>query len=47
VLIAERNALLARLLGLGAKLLDERTDDDPSTGDAWWSGWLGAPGAVR
>jgi ribosomal protein L11 methyltransferase len=47
LLIAERDALLARLLGLGAELLDERTDDDPSTGDAWWSGWLGLPRAVR
>jgi ribosomal protein L11 methyltransferase len=47
VLIAERDALLATLLGLGAELLDERTDDDPSTGDAWWSGWFGLPGAVR
>lgn len=47
LLIAERDALLATLLGLGAELLGERTDDDASTGDAWWSGWLGAPGADR
>jgi ribosomal protein L11 methyltransferase len=47
LLIAERDTLLAGLLGLGAELLDERTDDDPSTGDTWWSGWLGLPEAVR
>ena len=47
LLIAERDGLLATLLGLGAEILDERTDDDPTTGDAWWSGWLGAPGADR
>jgi ribosomal protein L11 methylase PrmA len=42
LLIAERDGLLGALLGLGAELLDERTDTDPSTGDAWWSGWLQA-----
>jgi ribosomal protein L11 methyltransferase len=47
LLVAERDGLLGTLLGLGAELLDERTDTDAPTGDAWWSGWLrrwgGAP----
>lgn len=40
LLKGEREAFLASPLGRGARLLDERTDRDASTGDAWWSGWL-------
>ena len=47
LLIAERDGLLGALFGLGAELLDERIDVDPSTGDAWWSGWLRARGVGR
>lgn len=44
LLISEREGFLDSLRGLPAEVLDERTDTDDSTGDEWWSAWLGRGG---
>lgn len=44
LLISEREGFLRSLRPLPAEVLDERTDPDDSTGDAWWSAWLARPG---